>query len=86
MNNSGKISTHTGRNVTVTRENHNGIKTSLKRFLIIEIEYFSVKAGSQNQLSLTLNKSDTFVQMALKRGSFSALERLWKECVDYYAE
>jgi hypothetical protein len=58
----------------------------MKRFLVLEIERYAVRAGSQNQLSLALGKSDTFVQMALKRGSFSALERLWKECSGVYDE
>jgi hypothetical protein len=46
---------------------------------VLEIERAAVIAGSQNQLSVKLGHSDNFVQMVLKRGAFSALERLLKE-------
>ncbi len=75
--NSGR--TETGR-LRVTKSNYAGMKTALRRFLILEIERYSIRAGSQNKLSIALGYSDTKVQMVLKRGSFSGLERLWKEC------
>lgn len=64
----------------MTVSNYAEVKQAMKRFLILEIERYAILAGGQNKLSLSLGYSETKVQMVLKRGSFSGLERLWKEC------
>lgn len=68
--------------VKITDENYAEIKAALKRFLILQIERYSIKAGSIEALGLRLGQSEKYAQMTLKRGSFSVLERLWKECVE----
>lgn len=68
----------------ITPENYDEIKTDLKRFLILEIERHGIIAGSLRKLSADLGHSEDFVFARLKRGSFSSLERLWKECMKHY--
>lgn len=66
--------------VNITRENYSAVKSAMKRFLILEIEKYAVKAGSIDTLGVKLGQSEKYARMVLKRSSFSALERLWKEC------
>ena len=66
----------------IKTENYDEIKTALKHFLVIEVEHYSMRVGSQEQLSATLNRSERYVRNKLARGSFGSLERLWKECID----
>ena len=81
-NSSGSRSKISGTRTTVrvTANNYESIKTAMKRFLILEIRRYETKAGGQNRLSVLLGYSDKKVAMVTKRQSFSALERLWKEC------
>lgn len=69
--------------IKVTRENFETIKGSLREFLIKEVEEFIKKAGSKQALSIALGREETYVHLKYKRalrGSFSGLEKLWREC------
>jgi len=53
------------------------------RFLVDEIEEYIKNAGSKQALSLKLEREEAYVHLKYKRalrGSFSGLEKLWREC------
>lgn len=68
--------------VNVNGDNYFHIKAALKRFLILQIEKYAIQAGSIEKLGLKIGQSEKYAQMILKRGSFSSLERLYKECIE----
>ena len=81
INSSGLRSTSTGRRtIRVTAKNYEEIKTAMKRFLILEITRQVGVFGTREKLSLAIGHAENYVQLVLKRQSFSALERLVKEC------
>lgn len=75
--------------IQVSKENFDEIKGHLRTFLIEEIETYIKKAGGQKELSLLFGMEETYVNTKYrraKRGSFSGLERLWRECREYYKD
>ena len=62
-------------------KNYQKSKSELSAMLNSEIGRYVKLAGGREGLSRKLGRTDSFVAMVLKRQSFSALERLWKECV-----
>jgi hypothetical protein len=64
----------------ITNDNYDEIKSSMAEFLNAEISKHVKLAGSRENLDLRLNRSDRHTTMILRRQSFSALERLWREC------
>lgn len=70
----------------ITAENYCDIKFQMSQFLNSEIGRYVEKSGSRIKLSLFLGESEKFVEMIIKRQSFSALERLWKRCREKMGE
>lgn len=69
--------------VNVSRDNFEEIKGCLREFLASEIEEYIRKAGGKQALSLALGREEAYVHLKYKRalrGSFSGLEKLWREC------
>ena len=66
----------------VTAKNYDELKTAMKRYLILEINRRILSLGTREKLSVALGHAENYVQLILKRQSFSALERLVKECRD----
>jgi len=64
----------------ITKENYDEIKSSMAEFLNAEIARYVKFAGSREGLDAKLGRSNRHSTMILKRQSFSALERLWREC------
>lgn len=64
--------------VEITDENYDEIKAAMKKFLIKSIEK-RIGTGTKYKLSLELGRAESHVDMIMKRGAFSALERLYKE-------
>lgn len=67
----------------VSHENFDEIKMCLREFLIEEIESYIKNAGGKQALSLKLGKEEAYVHLKYKRalrGSFSGLEKLYREC------
>lgn len=64
----------------VTPENYSTIKSALRRFLILEIKRHQMQFPSERQFDEALGHENGHSYKVLKRGSFTALERLWKEC------
>ncbi len=62
----------------ITKENYPIHKKRLKYFLIIEINKKIKEAGNSEILSVDLLEVPNYVDDILKRGSFGALERLYK--------
>jgi len=56
-------------------------KKKLQTYLIMEVSRFAEIAGGAVALSAMLKKDDDFVSNQLQRGSFGAIERLWKDCL-----
>ena len=52
----------------------------MAEFLNAEILRYVELSGSRENLDAMLGRSNRHSTMILKRQSFSALERLWKEC------
>ena len=61
-------------------------ETIAKIYDFLEIEHYALQHGGREQLSLKLKKTLPFVQMTLQRGSFSSLERLWKDIKEKLGE
>lgn len=66
--------------MTITADKYPQIKMDMRDFLLHEINQTIAQIGSREKLSEKLGHSCNYVQMILKRQSFSALERLWLEC------
>jgi len=64
----------------ITNDNYDKIKSSMAEFLNAEILRYVELSGSRENLDAMLGRSNRHSTMILKRQSFSALERLWKEC------
>jgi hypothetical protein len=64
----------------ITENNYDGIKSAMAEFLNAEISRCVKIAGSRENLDSRLKRSDRHTTMILRRQSFSALERLWREC------
>jgi len=57
-------------------------RQELQNFLVSKIYEGVKKAGSQENLSLDLGYSLTYITQILKRGKFQALERTYKQMVE----
>lgn len=67
----------------ITRENYDQNKAELKQFLIRQINEAIKDYGNTRRLEIALGHKNSHVEKIMKRGSFSALERLYKEiCLD----
>ena len=67
--------------MTITDKNHKPVKHDLRIFYASEIGRFINRAGSQENLSILLGKSKTYVRMILNReATTERLESLYEEC------
>ena len=65
----------------ITDKNFSDKKKELRLFLAGEIGKYINRAGSAENLSLLLDRSETYVRMILKRkATTERLENLWNEC------
>jgi len=64
----------------ITSDNYNAVKFDMAQFLNTEISRYSSLVGSREALSVKLGHAENHVRKTVGRQSFSALERLWKEC------
>jgi hypothetical protein len=64
----------------ITNDNYDEMKSAMAEFLNAELSRYVKLAGSRENLDTMLNRSDRHTTMILRRQSFSALERLWREC------
>ncbi len=63
----------------ITAKNAPVFYGALKQFYIDQILLAAERAGSQDALSESLGRNWNCVQMTLRRNSFAALERLYRE-------
>ena len=64
----------------ITAANYSDVKMDMLMFLNAEIVRYSETAGSREKLSIKLGHADNHVRKIMNRQSYTALERLWKEC------
>jgi hypothetical protein len=74
--------------IKITKYNYAGIKFDMHQFLNTEINRYIEIAGSPEKLSRALGNVDLYIRVNIgrlkKRQSFSALERIYKKCVEVY--
>ena len=66
----------------ITPENYEAVKTDMEAFLLDQISHYAHAAGSRENLSLALGYAENYIRRTIGRGSFSALEQIWRECME----
>jgi hypothetical protein len=66
--------------VKISVETYDAVKMDMLMFLNTEISRASRLAGNREKLSIMLGHAENYVRKIIKRQSYSAMERLWKEC------